>query len=37
VADAWERIYDGADPQAELDAAAAEVTSALESYNDANG
>lgn len=37
LGDAWERIYDGADPQDELDVAAEEVTSALEAYNDANG
>lgn len=36
VADAWERIYDGSDPQQELDAAAEEITQALGAYNDAN-
>lgn len=36
IADTWEAVYDGADPQEALDGAATEVTSLLETYNEAN-
>src|SRR5699024_4680310 len=36
LADAWESIYDGGDPQSVLDQSAAELTSQLETYNEAN-
>ncbi|UJP09591.1 ABC transporter substrate-binding protein [Microbacterium sp. KUDC0406] len=36
IADAWEAVYNGGDPQAELDKAADLVTDALESYNGVN-
>lgn len=37
IADTWEAVYDGADPKTALDDAAAQVTSLLETYNEANG
>ena len=36
LSDAWEAIYDGGDPQSVLDQSAADVTSQLETYNEAN-
>lgn len=36
IADTWEAVYGGADPQTALDDAAAEVTSLLETYSEAN-
>src|SRR5699024_975135 len=36
LSDAWEAVYDGGDPQTVLDQSAAEITSQLETYNEAN-
>lgn len=36
IADTWEAVYGGADPQTALDDAATEVTSLLETYSEAN-
>ena len=36
LSDVWEALYDGGDPQTVLDQSAAEITSQLETYNQAN-